>query len=469
VGRTRGGGTAIGGLALWLAVACNGGSSAREGADAAPGDDAAADAAGIDATHALDPWSLQLIGPWGEEIQFAVAADDSSVVIGGEINESAVLGGKSMMADGLGDAFFVARVAADGDVMWAQAFGGNDTIILGDLAVSPAGDAYVTGRFRGTIDLGGPEPAVAVGDTFDFFVAKYAATDGAPVWAKDFGGPASDAGTALDVTADGDVVVAGYLAGYVQLGGDFLESSDGRDVFLARYGAEDGAHRWSRILEGPGAEEVTSLDVLGGGTMLAGGLLWTESGVTRVAWLDADGDATGASELGTGLLHVWAAVPADGDDAIVAGTFQGAVAIGDQDASSSDVGSFFARVAGADRSVTWATFAGDEGATLVTDMALGGDGRVLGAGFLLGRATFGGDTLDSGDGQAAIFLELDGATGEPGGGATYGDNQARGNAVTARPDGGIVFCGGFREDIDLGTGVLATETTGDGFAALLPP
>ena len=468
MGGARGRGTAIGGLALCLAVACNGGSTAREAPDAAPGDDAAADAAGIDATHPPDPWSLQLIGPWSDEVQFAAVAGDNSVVVGGDINESAVLGGESMTAEGGTNAFFVARVTAEGDVLWAHAFGGNDPIILGDVAVGPAGDAYVTGRFKGTIDLGGTEPAVAVGDTFDFFVARYAAADGALVWAKDYGGPAWDAGTALDVTAEGDVVVAGYLSGYVQLGGDFLESTDGRDAFLASYAASNGAHRWSRLLPGPVAEEVTSLDVLGDGSLLAGGFLWTESGVARVAWLDADGDVAGASEVGTGLLHVWATV-ADGDDAIVAGTFQGNVAIGDQEASSSDVGSFFARVAGADRSVTWATFAGDEGATAITDMALGGDGRVLGAGFLIGRATFGGDTLDSGDGQAALLLDLDGVSGEPGGGAMYGHREARGNAVTARPDGGIFFCGTFREDIDLGTGVLATDTTTDGFAALLPP
>ena len=462
-------GMGVGGVAVWLTVACNGGSTAREDADAAPGDDAPADAAGFDATHPPDPWSLQLIGPWSDEVQFAVAAADGSLVVGGDINESAVLGGESMTADGGTNAFFIARITADGDVLWAHAFGGNAPIILGDLAVGPAGDAFVTGRFKGTIDLGGPDPVVAVGDTFDFFVARYAAADGALVWAKDYGGPAWDAGTALDVTAEGDVVVAGYFAGYVQFGGDFLESTDGRDAFLASYAAADGAHRWSRIFSGPGGEEVTSLDVLDDGSMLAGGLLWTESGAARVAWLDRDGDVTGASELGTGLLNVWATV-ADGDDAIVAGTFRWDITIGDQDAFNGDVGSFFARVAGADRTITWATFAGDEGVTGVTGLALGGDGRVLGAGFLLGgSATFGGDVLDSGDGQAALLLELDAGTGEPGGGAIYGHREARGHAVTARPDGGIIFCGTFREDIDLGTGVLATDTTTDGFAALLPP
>lgn len=463
-------GMGIGGVAFWLAVACNGGSTERQGADAAAGDDASADAADIDARPPPpDPWTLQLIGPWSDEVQFAAAAGDNSVVVAGDINESAVLGGESMTADGETNAFFVARITADGDVLWAHAFGGNAPIILGDLAVGPAGDAYVTGRFKGTIDLGGPDPIVAVGDTFDFFVARYAAADGALVWAKDYGGPAWDAGTALDVTAEGDVVVGGYFAGYVQFGGDFLESTEGRDVFLASYAAEDGAHRWSRLLPGPVAEELTSLEVLGDGSLLAGGFLWTESGTTRVAWLSPDGVVDRASEVGTGVLYVWAA-EADGDDAIVAGTFQGDVTIGDENASNGDVGSFFARVAGADRTVTWATLAGDEGVTAVLDLALVGDGRVLGAGFLLGgRVTFGGDVLDIGDGQAALLLELDAGTGDPGGGAIYGHREARSDAVTARPDGGVLFCGTFREDIDLGSGVLATDTTTDGFAALLPP
>lgn len=467
MGRWGGAFRVVGAVGLWLA-GCDGGSTAREGADAATADAAPASDAEIDAAPPPDPWSLQLIGPRGDEVQFARAAGDGSVVLAGEISESAALGDASMMSQGDMDAFFVARVTAGGEVMWARAFGGNATIILGALAVSPAGDAYVTGRFRGTIDLGGAEPVVAVGDTFDFFVARYAAADGALVWAKDYGGPAWDAGTALDVTAEGDVVVAGYLEGHVQLGGDFLESTDGRDVFVARYAADDGAHMWSRIFPGPVAEVVTSLDVMGDGSLVAGGLLWTESGTSRVTWLDANGEIAGASELGTGMLEVWAAAAVDGD-AILAGTFWGDVTIADQDASAEGRGTFFARVAGADRTVRWATFTGDEGTTAVTDVALGGDGRVLGAGFLLGRAVFGGDSLDSGEGQAALLLDLDGATGEPGGGVTFGHNDARGHAIAVRPDGGILLCGAFREDIDLGTGLLETDTISDGFAALLPP
>src|SRR5688572_8902066 len=99
-------GTGNGGVALWLAVGCNGGSTALGGADAAAGADASADAAGIDARPSPpDPWSLQLIGPWSDEVQFAVAAGDNSVVVGGDINESAVLGGESMTTDGGTNAF----------------------------------------------------------------------------------------------------------------------------------------------------------------------------------------------------------------------------------------------------------------------------------------------------------------------------------------------------------------------------
>ena len=63
---------------------------------------------------------------------------------------------------------------------------------------------------------------------------------------------------------------------------------------------------------------------------------------------------------------------------------------------------------------------------------------------------------------------MDVEDGQALGGAVFGSVDARA-AVAARPAGGRVLVGSFKDDIDLGTGVLTADVTGDGFAALLPP
>jgi hypothetical protein len=69
----------------------------------------------------------------------------------------------------------------------------------------------VTVRFKGTIDLGGPEPAVAVGEAFDFFVARYAAADGALVWAKTSRDGLAPAATRKEPGCDSRQIRAGHL------------------------------------------------------------------------------------------------------------------------------------------------------------------------------------------------------------------------------------------------------------------
>jgi hypothetical protein len=466
-------------VATLLIAACGGGSTSRQSLDATPSADPDAALPEPDAAPQWEPWSLQLVGPWQDQVQFAEAADDGSVLLAGEVLESAILGSEEMTSEGPSNAFFLARVGPGGNVTWADVYGGfeeTDAVFVTDMAIDPSsGDLFVTGRFMGTIDFGGSEPAAAVGDTFDFYVARYSGADGSLVWANDYGGPAWDAGTALGVTPEGDVVTAGYVDGYVQVGGEFLGPTTLRDVFLARYAGADGAHVWSGLLPGPVAEEITSLDVGDGGEIVAGGLFWAENPGPEgpppalLAWFEPDGDLAGETEVGTGQVRVYATAAAADGDAVVAGTFHGDVTIGDMDAHADTTHAFFARADAAARNIAWATTAGDEGSAILIELAVGPGSRVVGVGYLQGNAPFGDDVPDSSGGQAALLLEVDIATGQALGGTAFGSVQARANAVTARPDGGLVLVGSFQDDIDLGSGILTADVPGDGFAALLPP
>lgn len=129
-------------------------------------------------------------------------------------------------------------------------------------------NAFFTGEFAGSIDLGnGDTYSVAPGTGVDAFVA---ARDGslAPIWTRHFGGPADASGKAIGV-GQGRVVVAGTFSGTIPA--ESLQSKGLTDVLAADL--EAGTGKTQRICSYGGAEqdEASSLAMSpDGGAFVAG-------------------------------------------------------------------------------------------------------------------------------------------------------------------------------------------------------
>jgi hypothetical protein len=109
--------------------------------------------------------------------------------------------------------------------------------------VDASGNVLVTGYFAGTMDLGGG-PLTSAGNQ-DLFVAKLDPS-GAHVWSKHFGDTGIQQGQSIAVDASGNVLVTGHFAGTMDLGGGPLTSTVGSlDLFVAKLDPS-GAHVWSK-------------------------------------------------------------------------------------------------------------------------------------------------------------------------------------------------------------------------------
>ena len=75
---------------------------------------------------------------------------------------------------------FVARYAADGDLLWAATGGGNYDDFVTSLAVDAAGNTVVAGEYDSTAPIFGPV-ALPEADGYDAFVVQYDA-DGEVTW-----------------------------------------------------------------------------------------------------------------------------------------------------------------------------------------------------------------------------------------------------------------------------------------------
>ncbi len=159
----------------------------------------------------------------------------------GVFSGSFSIAGKTLIAQGWNDVY-VAKYSAAGTALWATRLGtptGTDDAY--DIAVDAAGNATIVGSFTASITLAG-STLNAVGSS-DGYVAHFDAA-GAPTWVRHMSGPFADKSRALDVTADGHIVVAGKFTESLTLAGQTLQAAGGGDDgFVARFDSA-GTKEW---------------------------------------------------------------------------------------------------------------------------------------------------------------------------------------------------------------------------------
>ena len=137
---------------------------------------------------------------------------------------------------------FLAKYDPNGGLLWANAVSGTGYEFGEGVAVDPAGNACVVGRFRGLAEFDpGPssfELTSRGSGADDILLAKYAPS-GELLWAINPGGPGSDRGFEISVDNAGN----SYIAGSYEFLVDFdpgpesfeLTSAANTDIFTAKY------------------------------------------------------------------------------------------------------------------------------------------------------------------------------------------------------------------------------------------
>lgn len=154
---------------------------------------------------------------------------------------------------------FVAKWAGEGPAIWCTFFGGNADDFARAVAVDSAGDIIAAGHTRSHSWFGN-SPEVEETDNTDLFVAKLDA-DGALLWTTAIGGSGDELGLAVVVDDRGDIFVTGQTssADWVAGGGD--TTLDGpTDAYLVKLSSA-GIHQWSTFIGGEGDEVGLALAV----------------------------------------------------------------------------------------------------------------------------------------------------------------------------------------------------------------
>lgn len=192
------------------------------------------------------PWPKPLGGP-DQEYARGVALDDldNTFLVGSFEGQASVFDGVRLANAGKSDVF-VAKIDREAHVAWAVALGGAGMDEGQGIAVTPAGDAYVTGTFSGTVDFDpgpGRTELTSVGGS-DAFLLRLS-PKGELVWARRLGGKLDDTGSRVALGKD-----AVWMAGTFEGTMENLDSAGKSDAFVAKLDF-DGKTLWTRRIGGP--------------------------------------------------------------------------------------------------------------------------------------------------------------------------------------------------------------------------
>ncbi len=222
-------------------------------------------------------WATRLGTSTGNVYPNAVAtAADGSILVVGEFEATATFGAQPALTSAGGRDAFLVAVGTDGTVTRATRVGtGAYSIYPQDLVATGDGGAVFVGYHYGTATFGGTSLPSA-GDV-DGMIVRVDGT-GTPVWATEATGAGTVKLVGVDVTAAGDVVVAGRFKGTVTVGSDTATSAGAYDGLVARLDGS-GTPVWA-----------TAVGVGAGDTYLEQPVATSAGGATVVGVFDGTAD-----------------------------------------------------------------------------------------------------------------------------------------------------------------------------------
>ncbi|HTF05499.1 MAG TPA: T9SS type A sorting domain-containing protein, partial [Bacteroidia bacterium] len=163
---------------------------------------------------------------------------------------------------------FMACYDTSGNYQWANVIGGNYGVYANDMAVSPSGEIFLLGTFRGTADF---DPSGSSALYFSSFPALYVGrydSDGNYISVMRL--IDTIVGTSIDIDLSSAVYITGYFTGAADFDPspsnavNFNTSATISDLFIAKYTAA-GNYVWARQIGAAGPEEGAAIqsDALG--------------------------------------------------------------------------------------------------------------------------------------------------------------------------------------------------------------
>ena len=184
-------------------------------------------------TNGTVRWALRFAGGSTDNVNGLAMDAAGNIFVAGQFSGTVDFGGTNLTSSGSQDAF-VAKVSPDGMVQWVRRFGDQSLSAANAIALGIDGTITIAGSFYTVIHFG--EHCLTGRGDSDMFVARLDA-DGNVLWAQSGGGTSTEVGQSVAVDRDGHTYVSGYFYGNPTFSSTNLNGVGGQDGFLCRYEA----------------------------------------------------------------------------------------------------------------------------------------------------------------------------------------------------------------------------------------
>lgn len=178
-------------------------------------------------------WLKSIGGPSYDDIRKIVIDNSDNIFLIGFTGSNLVLGGSTITNQGRNDGLLV-KMDSAGNFTWAKSFGGSGEDNGFALALDSAGFIYIAGTFNlGDLQIGNTNLVSAGGQ--DLFLAKLA-SNGDPIWATSIGGTGFESVLRLLLDTSGNIYLAGSSTSpSISISGTNLTNSGGYDGLLLKF------------------------------------------------------------------------------------------------------------------------------------------------------------------------------------------------------------------------------------------
>ena len=203
-------------------------------------------------SHGEITWVKQF-GGTGSDAAYANDLDaNGNIFVSGYYSGTMTVDGTTLVSNSASQDVFLAKLDPSGTLLWIRTFGGYDHDFVYDLAVDQAGNAIITGSFKGTITVG-PSTYNSIIDpeenepSYDIFVVKYDPS-GNVLWSKHGQAIYDDRGTGLAVNGNNEIALIGQFSDTLTLGDTYYNQvyntgfvmmfdSDGDELWMRKMSA----------------------------------------------------------------------------------------------------------------------------------------------------------------------------------------------------------------------------------------
>jgi hypothetical protein len=193
-------------------------------------------------------------------------ASGNVYIIGNFLSSSISFGNITLTNDSTGLCnVFIVKYDAAGNVVWAKSAGGSKWDNGNGITVDALGNVIICGYFNSpTMSFG--NTSITTNGIEDIFVAKYN-SNGNLLWANNYGGIANDYGTGIACDNAGNIYFCGYFSSpTLAFGSSTLNNNGSDDIFLTKFDS-NGNVVWSQNAVGSAGEVSNGIALDGNGNV----------------------------------------------------------------------------------------------------------------------------------------------------------------------------------------------------------